>query len=65
MTPIKENIARLLRQVNALTAAEIAQTLTAPLSDVQSALHDMDDAGAVILRNGFYRASERLRRGVE
>lgn len=61
MTPLQQNILRVLRQANALTAGEIAHAVTADRGAVQAALHEMDDAGAVLLRNGFYRLSESER----
>lgn len=43
----------------------IAHELDAPQIEVQAALHEMDDAGDVILRNGWYRlgAAARMRLG--
>ncbi len=41
-----------------MTAAEIADALTAPLPAVQAALHTLDDEGRVMMRNGHYRLSE-------
>lgn len=58
-----ENIMRVMRQANALTVTEIALAVTAHRDCVQAALHHLDDAGKVILRNGFYRASEAAKRG--
>jgi len=49
-----------------MTAAEIATALSAPQAAIQGALHELDDAGAVLLRNGLCRLSAaqtaRLRR---
>lgn len=39
------------------TAQEIAAAVRAPLADVQAELHALDDAGCVVMRNGFYRLS--------
>ena len=61
MTPLQQNIMRVLRQANALTAGEICLAVTANRKDVQPALHDLDEAGHVMMRNGFYRASEAAR----
>lgn len=44
-----------------MTAAEIAEAIPAPLGAVQGALHELDEQKAVIMRNGFYRLSERER----
>jgi len=49
-----------------MTAAEIATALSAPQAAIKVALHELNDAGAVLLRNGLYRLSAaqtaRLRR---
>jgi len=58
MTTLHKNILAELRQANALTATEIAKAVNARRDCVQAALHHLDDAGKVILRNGFYRTSE-------
>jgi len=61
MTLLQQNILRALRQANALTASEIARDIEAHRDQVQAALHAMDDAGQVIMRNGFYRLAEAAR----
>lgn len=43
---------------NTFTAKSLAVRLKHSRDDVQKALHILDDNGAVILRNGFYRLSE-------
>lgn len=58
MTPLQQNILRVLRQANALTTAEVAMAVTAHREPVQAALHQLDDAGQVMMRNGFYRIAE-------
>lgn len=58
MTILKNNILSELRQANALTTTEIALAVNAHRDLVQEALHDLDDEGHVIMRNGLYRASE-------
>jgi len=58
MTTLHQKILSELRQANALTASEIAIAVTAHRDMVQAVLHDLDDWGHVIMRNGFYRASE-------
>ena len=58
MTTLHKSILAELRQANALTATEIAKAVNAHRDLVQEALHDLDDEGKVIMRNGFYRASE-------
>ena len=56
-----------LRHVPAASAQMIAEDMAAmgsPHADrdkVQAALHQMDDAGDVLMRNGIYRISERAR----
>lgn len=62
MTPLKQNIMRVLRSANALTAGEIAMDITAHRDVVQAALHELDDSGHVLMRHGFYRVSEFARR---
>jgi predicted transcriptional regulator len=61
MTKIHQNILAALTQANALTTTEIAKAVNAHRDHVQEALHDLDDEGKVIMRNGFYRASEAAR----
>jgi predicted transcriptional regulator len=58
MTTLHKNILSELRQANALTTTEIAKAVNANRDVVQAALHDLDDEGHVIMRNGFYRTSE-------
>lgn len=41
-----------------LSAAEIAQECAIPPKEAQTLLHDMDDAGEVLLRCGLYRLSQ-------
>jgi predicted transcriptional regulator len=48
----------------ASTAQEIADDINATSSDVQTVLIEMDDAGDVLMRNGWYRLSERVRRAM-
>lgn len=45
------------------TAADIAQVHGASPRAVQDMLHELDDSGHVILRNGAYRLSEAARMG--
>jgi len=61
MTPLQQNILSALRRANALTASEVARDIEAHRGQVQAALHEMDDAGQVIMRNGFYRLAEAAR----
>lgn len=58
MTTLHQSILSELRQANALTTTEIAKAVNAHRKHVQAALHQLDDDGKVIMRNGFYRASE-------
>jgi len=58
MNKLHQNILSELRQANALTTIEIAKAVNAHRDHVQAALHQLDDEGHVIMRNGFYRASE-------
>ena len=63
-------ILRLLTIIPGGTAESIADDLTslsgAVVTEraVQAELHALDDAGRVLMRNGFYRLSERERAGV-
>ena len=60
MTRLECNIVNFLRtNEGAWTVAEIAQNITAHGPDVQLALHKLDDAGWVNMRNGLYQASAR------
>lgn len=61
MTPLHQNIMRALRTANALTVPEIAMAVTAHRDAVQSAMHQLDDMGQVLMRNGFYQASMQAR----
>ena len=57
MTELQTRIMRELSQANALTCGEIRRAIDATHSATQTALHGLDDAGQVFMRNGFYRAS--------
>jgi len=54
-------IARELRMANALTAAEIAARVCAHREHVLEALRELEDEGRVVMRNGFYRITEKER----
>ena len=58
MTTLHQNILAALTQAEVLTTTEIAKAVNAYRDHVQAALHQLDDEGHVIMRNGFYRASE-------
>ena len=58
MTTLHQNILAALTQAEVLTTTEIAIAVNAHRKHVQEALHDLDDEGQVIMRNGLYRASE-------
>jgi len=62
MTTLQQNILRSLRQANALTASEIARDIAAHRDQVQAALHQMEDTGQVIMKNGLYRLAEAERK---
>jgi len=51
-----------LRIVPCADVADIAKHTGVPEWDVQTALHDLDDQGKVIMRNGWYRLSEAERK---
>lgn len=57
MTTMKDQIKTTLRNI-AATATEIAETIKADPAEVQATLIEMDDAGDVLMRNGWYRLSE-------
>jgi predicted transcriptional regulator len=63
MTNIKIKIKTQLLD-GASTAQEIADDINATSADVQAVLIEMDDAGDVLMRNGWYRLSERVRRAM-
>jgi predicted transcriptional regulator len=60
MTNLKAQIKTQLLD-GASTAQEIADDINATSAHVQAALIEMDDAGDVLMRNGWYRLSERAR----
>lgn len=53
-----------LRIIPSASAEMIANDLRLPQREVQEALHQMDDDGDVIMRNGWYRLSEAARFGI-
>ena len=60
MTRLECNIVNFLRtNAGAWTTAEIAKRITAHGTEVQSALHDLDDNGWVTMKNGLYQASAK------
>jgi len=58
---LHDRIKRLLRQANALTLTEIAMEVGAHRVDTVQALHELQDADEVILRDGFCRIAEKAR----
>jgi hypothetical protein len=68
---IADRIINLLRHVPVATADLISDDLEAqhdePVdpAEVQAALHALDDAGRVIMRNGWYRLSEAEKARIE
>jgi len=61
MTELATRILAALAQANALTTAEIARDIDADTQATQCALHALDDAGHVRMRNGLYRLTEAAR----
>ncbi len=61
MTKLHSRIMSELAQANALTCGEICRAIDAATSATQTALHELDDGGHVMMRNGFYRLSEAAR----
>jgi len=57
MTELQTRIMRELAQANALTCGEICRAIGTTHDATQTALHGLDEAGQVFMRNGFYRAS--------
>ena len=60
MTTMEDQIKTALRNI-AATATEIAETIDADPAEVQATLIEMDDAGDVLMRNGWYRLSEHAK----
>jgi DNA-binding transcriptional regulator PaaX len=54
---MRDTLLAYLRIIPAASAEMMADDLGLSHRDVQDALHEMDDAGDVILRNGWYRLS--------
>ena len=55
----QDAITHLLRLSNCvMTANELAWQLHISQADVQRELHRLDDAGVVLMTNGYYRLSE-------
>ena len=59
---MRNDILRYLRMIPSATTEMIADDLGLIPREVQAVLHQMDDDGEVILRNGWYRISEKARR---
>ena len=57
---LRNKIAETIRDV-AASAVEIAEATKADPAEVQATLIEMDDAGDVLMRNGWYRLSERAK----
>ena len=57
---LRNKIAETIRDV-AASAVEIAETIDADPAEVQATLIEMDDAGDVLMRNGWYRMSEHAK----
>ena len=62
-----EQIIYLLRLIPGGSAETIAQDMSAvsgrdvPQPDIQAALHQLDDAGRVLMRNGWYQLTQAER----
>ena len=57
---LRNKIAETIRDV-AASAVEIAEATKADPAEVQATLIEMDDAGDVLMRNGWYRLSEHAK----
>ncbi len=55
---MRDTLKAYLRIIPSASAEMMAQELGLPHREVQEMLHQMDDAGDVILRCGWYRLSE-------
>jgi hypothetical protein len=58
---MRNDILRYLRMIPSATTEMIADDLGLVAREVQRVLHHMDDENDVILRNGWYRISEKAR----
>jgi len=59
---MRDTLLAYLRIIPAASAEMMANDLGLSPREVQDALHEMDDAGDVILRNGWYRISAAAKR---
>lgn len=57
---MEQELLEILKQ-GAASALFLAQATGNPPREVQDVLINMDDAGDVIMRNGIYRLSERIK----
>jgi DNA-binding transcriptional regulator PaaX len=55
---MRDTLKSYFRIIPAASAEMVAQELGLPQREVQETLHQMDDDGDVIFRNGWYRLSE-------
>lgn len=62
MNELRAPILGLLHRNEAMTTTDLAISLKAYREHVQRTLHRMDDAGDVIMKNGFYKLSEKARK---
>lgn len=60
---MRDDIIAYFRIVPVASAEMVAQDLGLPQRSVQDALHKMDDDGDILMRNGWYRLSEKTGRG--
>jgi hypothetical protein len=61
MTNNRSRIATLMQVSSAITVDEISEITGISTLEAQEILITMDDDGDVLMRNGFYRASELLK----
>lgn len=61
----EEILAHMARSHLAWTAQELAEAVGEPLQAVTATLHQLDDAGRVIMKCGWYRLSEAERKRME
>ena len=55
---MRDTLKAYLRIIPSASAEMMAQELGLPRREVQETLHQMDDDGEVIMRQGWYRSSE-------
>jgi DNA-binding transcriptional regulator PaaX len=60
---MRDDIVAYFRIIPAASAEMVASELGFDPREVQNTLHKMDDDGDILMRNGWYRLSEKRRAG--